>query len=105
MKKIRKGDDVIVITGKDKGKRSTVIKFETDERVVVQDVNKIKKHVKPNPNKGITGGIIEMEKPIHVSNIAIYNFSAKKADRVGFKVNESGSKVRFFKSDGNLIDS
>ncbi|MGG7055421.1 50S ribosomal protein L24 [Nitrosomonas sp. ANs5] len=105
MKKIRKGDDVIVIAGKDKGKRSTILKYESDEHVIVQDVNKVKKHVKPNPNKNVTGGIIEMEKPIHISNIAIYNFSAKKADRVGFKLDESGLKVRYFKSDGSLIDS
>lgn len=105
MRKIRKGDDVIVITGKEKGKRSTVLKFESNERVILRDLNKTKKHVKPNPNKGITGGIVEMEMPIHISNIAIYNFSSKKADRVGFKENESGVKVRYFKSDGNLIDS
>jgi large subunit ribosomal protein L24 len=105
MKKIRKGDDVIVISGKDKGKRSTVLRFDSLDRVVVQDVNKVKKHMKPNPNKNITGGIVEIEKPIHISNIAIYNFATKKADRVGFRLNESGLKVRYFKSDGNLIDS
>jgi len=105
MKKIRKGDDVIVIAGKDRGKRSTVLAFESVDRVIVQDVNKVKKHVRPNPNKNITGGIVEMEKPIHISNVAIYNFATKKADRVGFKLNDSGSKVRYFKSDGNLIDS
>jgi len=105
MKKIRKGDNIIVLAGKDKGKQSTVIKFENAEKVIVRDVNKVKSHIKPNPSKNIIGGIVEIEKPIHVSNIAIFNSSKNKADRVGFKFDESGNKVRYFKSDGILIDS
>lgn len=105
MKKIRKGDTVIVIAGKDKGKQSTVIRFQSVEKVIVRDVNKVKSHIKPNPNKNITGGIVETEKPLHISNIAIFNSAKNKADRVGFRFNESGNKVRYFKSDGTLIDS
>lgn len=105
MKKIRKGDNVIILSGKDKGKQSTVIKFESVEKVIVRDVNRVKSHVKPNPSKNIIGGIVEIEKPIHVSNIAIFNSDKNKADRVGFRFNESGNKVRYFKSDGALIDS
>lgn len=105
MKKIRKGDNVIILSGKDKGKQSTIIKFKNAEKVVVRDVNRVKSHVKPNPSKNIVGGIIEVEKPIHISNVAIFNVNKNKADRVGFKFNESGSKVRYFKSDGTLVDS
>lgn len=105
MKKIRKGDNIIVLAGRDKGKQSTVIKFESAEKVIVRDVNRVKSHIKPNPNKNIVGGIVEIEKPIHVSNIAIYNSAKNKADRVGFRFDESGNKVRYFKSDGVLIDS
>lgn len=105
MKKIRKGDSVIVIAGKDKGKQSTVIRFQSTERVIVREVNKVKSHIKPNPNRNITGGIVETEKPLHISNIAIFNPEKNKADRVGFRFNESGNKVRYFKSDGTLIDS
>lgn len=105
MKKIRKGDNIIVLAGRDKGKQSTVIKFESAEKVIVRDVNRVKSHIKPNPNKNIIGGIVEIEKPIHVSNIAIFNSAKNKADRVGFRFDESGNKVRYFKSDGILIDS
>lgn len=105
MKKIRVGDDVIVMTGKDKGKHSTVASFEGKDRVLVRDINRVKKHVKPNPQLNVTGGIVEVDKSIHISNIAIYNFTSKKADRVGFRFDESGHKVRFFKSDNSLIDS
>ncbi len=105
MKKIRKGDSVIVIAGKDKGKQSTVIRFQSTERVIVREVNKVKSHIKPNPNRNIAGGIVETEKPLHISNIAIFNPKKNKADRVGFRFNESGNKVRYFKSDGTLIDS
>ncbi|WP_350282925.1 50S ribosomal protein L24 [Nitrosomonas sp.] len=105
MKKIRKGDNVVVIAGKDKGKQSTIIRFQSAERVIVRDVNKAKSHIKPNPNKNTTGGIVETEKPLHISNVAIFNPAKNKADRVGFRVNESGNKVRYFKSDGTLIDS
>ena len=103
MRKIRKEDDVVVITGKDKGNRGSVLSVLGDF-VVVSGINKVKKHQKPNPMKGAEGGIVEMEKPIHVSNVAIYNATAKKADRVGIKVLEDGRKVRVFKSSGEVID-
>ncbi len=102
MRKIRKNDDVIVITGKDKGSRGNVLSV-TDEYVLVSGINKVKKHQKPNPVKGTTGGIVEVEKPIHISNIAIYNATTKKADRVGVKQLEDGRKVRVFKSNGEVI--
>ena len=104
MRKIRKDDDVIVITGKDKGNRGSVLSVSGDF-LVVSGVNKVKKHQRPNPVKGQEGGIVEMEKPIHVSNVAIYNAAAKKADRVGIKVLEDGRKVRVFKSSGEQIDA
>jgi large subunit ribosomal protein L24 len=104
MKKIKKGDDVIVTTGKDKGKRGTVLRVADDTLVVVEGVNKVKKHTKADPNKGSAGGIIEMEKPIQVSNVAMYNSATKKADRVGFKTLEDKRKVRYFKSNGELVD-
>ena len=104
MRKIRKNDDVIVIAGKDKGSRGSVLSV-LDDRLLVSGVNKVKKHQKPNPVKGETGGIVEMEKSIHVSNVAIYNATAKKADRVGIKTLEDGRKVRIFKSSGEVIDA
>lgn len=104
MKKIKKGDDVIVTTGKDKGKRGTVLRAVNASLVVVEGVNKVKKHTKPDPNKGVAGGIVEMEKPIQVSNVAIFNSATKKADRIGFKTLEDKRKVRYFKSNGELVD-
>jgi large subunit ribosomal protein L24 len=104
MNKIRKGDDVIVLSGRDKGKRGTVLKMLADGRALVNDVNIVKKHVKPNPNKGETGGIIEKEAPIQLSNLAVYNPRSKKGDRIGFRFLEDGTKVRFFKSDGEVVD-
>jgi len=104
MKKIKKGDDVIVTTGKDKGKRGTILRVENASLVVVEGVNKVKKHTKPDPNKGVAGGIVEMEKPIQVSNVAIFNSATKKADRIGFKTLEDKRKVRYFKSNGELVD-
>lgn len=104
MQKIKKGDDVIVITGKDKGKRGTVLRVAEDGLVVVEGVNKVKKHQRPNPNKAETGGIIEMEKPIQVSNVAIFNPITKKADRVGIRILEDKRKVRYFKSNGEAVD-
>ena len=101
--KIRKGDDVIVIAGKDKGKRGTVLSV-TDERVVVENINLAKKHMKPNPNKGEQGGIVDKEMPMAVSNVALYNPATDKGDRVGFKVLEDGRKVRVFKSNGEVVD-
>ena len=104
MNKIRKGDDVIVLTGKDKGRRGTVLSVLADDRVVVESVNMVKRHVKPNPNRNENGGIVEQEKPIQASNVAIFNPATNKGDRVGFKVLEDGRKVRFFKSNGEVID-
>jgi len=103
MNKIKKNDDVIVITGKDKGSRGSVLNVLDNDRILVAGINKVKKHQKPNPVKGTTGGIVEIEKPIHISNIAIYNATTKKADRVGVKQLEDGRKVRVFKSNGEVI--
>ena len=105
MEKIRKGDDVVVITGKDKGKRGVVLRRVDAEHVVVEGVNRAKKHVKPNPVKGVAGGIVDKDMPIHVSNVALFNAATKKADRVGFKVLEDGRKVRVFKSNGEVVDA
>lgn len=103
MDKIRKGDQVIVIAGKDKGKRGSVVSRVDAEHVVVEGVNRAKKHVKPNPVKGVVGGIVEKDMPLHVSNVSLYNPATQKADRVGFKVLEDGSKVRVFKSSGEVV--
>ena len=103
MEKIRKGDEVIVIAGKDKGKRGSVVSRAGAEHVVVGGVNRVKKHVKPNPVKGVVGGVIDKDMPIHVSNISLFNPETKKADRVGFKLLEDGTKVRYFKSNGELV--
>ena len=106
MQKIKKGDDVIVITGKDKGKRGSVVRVVSElDRVVVENVNIDKKHQKPNPAAGASGGIIEKEMPLNISNIAIFNPVTGKADRVGVKVLEDGRKVRYFKSNGEVIDA
>ena len=105
MEKIRKGDEVVVITGKDKGKRGTVVLRVDDEHVVVEGVNRAKKHVKPNPMKGVAGGIVDKDVPIHISNVALFNAATKKADRVGIKVLEDGRKVRVFKSNGELVNA
>lgn len=104
MRKIKKGDDVMVLAGRDRGKRGTVLRVLDKDRVLVDSVNVVKKHQKPNPQKGQTGGILEKEAPINVSNIAIYNPMTKKADRVGFKVLEDGRKVRIFRSNGENVD-
>ena len=104
MKKFRKGDDVVVLAGRDKGKRGTILRVLDDERALVDSVNVVKKHTRPNPNKGQTGGIIEKESPIGISNLGMYNPNSKKADRVGFKFLEDGKKVRVFRSDGEMID-
>lgn len=104
MKKIRKGDQVIVIAGKDKGRRGVVARRVDDEKLIVEGINRVKKHVRPNPLRGIPGGIIEKEMPIHISNVALFNPQTQKADRVGIRVLEDGRKVRFFKSTGELVD-
>ncbi|TBR40829.1 50S ribosomal protein L24 [Marinomonas agarivorans] len=105
MRKIKSNDEVIVIAGKDKGKRGKVVKIVDESRVLVSGINMIKKHEKPNPHKGTSGGIVEKEAPIQVSNVAIFNGATGKADRVGFKVNEDGTKVRIFKSNSEAIDA
>jgi large subunit ribosomal protein L24 len=105
MRKIKREDEVIVLTGKDKGKRGKVQKVLDDNRVLVSGINMIKKHQRPNPQLGVAGGIVEKEAPIQVSNVAIYNPSSSKADRVGFKVAEDGTKTRVFKSSGEAIDA
>lgn len=104
MSRIKKGDDVVVIAGKDKGKRGTVSLVLDDGRVVVENINLAKKHVKPNPNQGEQGGIVDKEMPLDVSNVGLYNPITDKADRVGFKVLEDGRKVRYFKSNGEVVD-
>ena len=103
MNKIRKGDEVVVITGRDKGKRGTVTLRVDEDHIVVEGVNVVKKHVKPNPMKGTTGGVIDKTMPIHQSNVAIYNATTGKADRVGIKVLADGKKARVFKSSGEEI--
>jgi large subunit ribosomal protein L24 len=105
MHKIRKGDDVIVTTGRDKGKRGTVLRRVDDKHLLVEGVNRVKKHQKPNPMKGQTGGIVDMDTPIDISNIALFNPQTRKADRVGFKTLEDGRKVRIFKSNGEVVDA
>ena len=104
MKKIRKGDKVVVLAGRDKGKQGTVLRVFEDSRVLVENVNMIKRHTKPNPNKGVTGGIIDREAPIHASNIALFNPATGKGERVGMRVMQDGSKVRFFKKSGEVAD-
>ena len=104
MRKIKKNDDVIVIAGKDKGNRGNVLQVLGDH-LLVGGINKVKKHQKPNPVKGLTGGIVEKELPIHISNVAVYNAAASKGDRVGIKTLEDGRKVRVFKSSGEMIDA
>ncbi|MDY0005304.1 MAG: 50S ribosomal protein L24 [Spongiibacteraceae bacterium] len=105
MRKIKREDEVIVITGKDKGKRGTIQRVVDDNRVLVSGINMVKKHQRPNPQAGVAGGIVEKEAPLQVSNVAIYNPETKKADRVGFRFLEDGRKVRFFKSTGEVIDA
>lgn len=106
MQKIKKGDDVIVIAGKDKGKRGTVLKVVSElDRVVVENINVVKKHQKPNPNAGVAGGIVEKEMSIHVSNVMMYNPQTKKGDRVGIRTLEDGKKVRYFKSTDEVVDA
>ncbi|MBI3778701.1 MAG: 50S ribosomal protein L24 [Gammaproteobacteria bacterium] len=104
MKKIRKGDKVMVLTGRDKGKQGTVLRILEDSRVLVESVNMIKRHTKPNPNKGVTGGIIDREAPIHVSNVALLNPATGKGERVGLRTMQDGSKVRVFKKSGEVAD-
>ena len=105
MNKIRKGDGVVVIAGKDRGKQGVVLRVLDADKLLVEGVNKVKKHSKPNPLKGIAGGVMEKEMPIHVSNVALFNPVSKKADRVGFRVLDSGEKFRLYKSSGELVQA
>ncbi len=104
MQRIKKGDDVIVTAGRDKGKRGSVLRVLDEERALVDNVNLVKKHKRGNPNTGETGGIMEQEAPIHLSNLVLYNPTTKKGERIGYKRLEDGRKVRYFKSNGEVID-
>jgi large subunit ribosomal protein L24 len=105
MRKIRKGDNVVVITGKDKGKRGTVLRILNADYLLVEGANRVKKHQKPNPMKGTTGGIVDKEMPIHVSNVALFNPTTQKADRIGIKRRDDGGRVRIYKSNGEMLDA
>jgi large subunit ribosomal protein L24 len=104
MRKIRKGDLVVVLTGKENGKRGTVLRVLENDRVILENINIVKRHAKAVPQRGIQGGIIEKEAPIHISNVALYNPMTKRVDRVGFRVLDDGRKVRYFKSNGEVVD-
>jgi large subunit ribosomal protein L24 len=104
MQKIRKGDNVIVTTGRDKGRTGTVVRV-MGERVLVENVNTVKRHQRPNPAKGIAGAIVQKEAPLHVSNVALLNPATSKADRIGIRTLADGRKVRFFKSNGEVVDA
>jgi large subunit ribosomal protein L24 len=105
MQRIRKGDEVVVLAGRDKGKRGTVLRRVDRDHVVVEGVNRVKKHQRPNPMKGISGGIVDKDLPIHVSNVALFNPATKKADRVGVKALQDGRKVRIFKANDEQVDA
>ena len=104
MRKIRKGDQVVVLAGKDKGKQGAVLRVLADDRVLVENVNMVKRHTRPNPNKGVTGGILDKEAPLHISNVALYNAASGKGERLGVKRLEDGRKVRYFKGSGEVVD-
>ena len=105
MQRIRKGDEVVVLAGRDKGKRGTVLRRVDAEHLVVEGVNRVKKNQRPNPMKGVTGGIVEKDLPIHVSNVALFNPATKKGDRVGLKTLQDGRKVRIFKANDEQVDA
>ena len=105
MQKLRKDDDVIVLTGKDKGKKGKGVKILDDQKILVNGINRVKKHQKGNPNAGVQGGIIDKDMPISMSNVALYNPETQKADRVGFKFLDDGKKVRYFKSTNEVVDA
>jgi large subunit ribosomal protein L24 len=105
MNKIRKGDEVVVITGRDKGRRGTVIRVLVEDKVLVENVNMVKRHTRPNPQKGTQGGIVEKEAPLHLSNVLLWNPIAKKGDRVGVRTLADGRRVRFFKSNDEVVDA
>ncbi|HEY5636126.1 MAG TPA: 50S ribosomal protein L24 [Burkholderiales bacterium] len=105
MERIKKGDEVIVLAGRDKGKRGVVLRRVDEEQLVVEGVNRVKKHQRPNPMKGLTGGIVEKVMPLHISNVALFNPATQKGDRVGIKTLADGRKVRVFKSNGEQVDA
>ncbi len=105
MSKIRKGDNVFVLTGRDRGKRGVVVRVLDEDRVIVEGVNMVKRHTKPNPQMGTPGGIVEKEAPLQVSNVALFNPVTQKPDRVGYRFLEDGRKVRYFKSNGEVVDA
>ncbi len=105
MNKLKQGDEVIVLTGKDKGKHGKVISLSTDNKILVEGINRAKKHQKGNPNAGVEGGIIDKDMPINISNVGLLNPETKKADRVGFKFLDDGKKVRYFKSTNEVVDA
>jgi large subunit ribosomal protein L24 len=104
MRRIRKGDQVVVLAGKDQGKQGAVLRVLSGNRVLVENVNMVKKHTRPNPNKGVSAGIMDKEAPLHISNVALYNSATGKGERVGVKVLEDGRKVRYFKGNGEVVD-
>jgi large subunit ribosomal protein L24 len=104
MNRIKKGDEVVIIAGKDKGRRGTVMRVFPNNRVLVENVNMLKKHVKPNPNAGESGGILDKEMPLHLSNVMLFNPATGKGGRIGIKRLEDGRKVRYFKSNGEVVD-
>jgi|TARA_B110000263_G_scaffold50768_1_gene42493 large subunit ribosomal protein L24 len=104
MTKIKQGDEVIVVAGKDKGRRGAVIRVLTNDKVLVETINVARKHQKANPNAGVPGGIIEKEMPLHISNVMLLNPTTQKGDRVGYRRLEDGKKVRFFKSNNEVLD-
>jgi large subunit ribosomal protein L24 len=105
MQRIKKGDEIVVLAGRDKGKRGTVLRRVDAQHVIVEGVNRVKKHQPPNPMKNVTGGIVDKDMPIHISNVALFNPATKKADRVGVKSLEDGRKVRVFKANGEQVDA
>ena len=105
MRKLRRDDEVVVIAGRDKGKRGKITRVLENDKLIIAGINMVKRHTKPNPQRGVAGGIVEKEAAIHVSNVAIFNSATNKADRVGIKVLEDGTKARIFKSNQELIDA
>src|SRR4030095_5067749 len=105
MRKIRKGDEVVVIAGRDKGRRGTVIRLLADDRVLVENVNMVKRHTRPNPQRGVQGGIVEKEASLHLSNVMLWNPVAKKGDRIGIRTLADGRRVRIFKSNDEVVDA
>jgi large subunit ribosomal protein L24 len=105
VRKIRKGDTVVVTAGREKGRTGTVVGVQADGRVLVENVNMVKKHQRPNPQRNVQGGIVQKEAPLHASNVALLNPATRKADRVGVRTLKDGRKVRFFKSNGELVDA